>query len=307
MSKISVVIPTYKRIERLKKAIQSVLNQSVQDFEIIVSNDSIEDSSALESLIKQFGDDRIKLINNFRQKGGCGARNSGILTAQGEYIAFLDDDDFFYPDALAMHMEAFNNNDAVMVVGECKLIDEIFGDDKVVARNSQILKFDVLVNGYCPASTSMVVVKKEALIQVGLFDETLPSYQDYDMWLKISGVGLIQEHAGLVTGFVQHEGDRTSINIEKRLNGLRLLVKKWSNAIAKVRPPEDFEKQFTADAYFKMGTLLTSMGIEKKLTSIRYFLKAVSLQANNIHYWKWLFLGIAGPQFIKYMKGAKSS
>src|SRR5689334_10905069 len=110
MNAISVIIPTYKRKEKLKRALASALQQSMPAREIIVVDDNRDEaeSLAVKECIASFGDPRLLWISNFRTPGGCGARNSGILTAKGEFIAFLDDDDVFLPGALQAHFDAFD-------------------------------------------------------------------------------------------------------------------------------------------------------------------------------------------------------
>ena len=91
MIKVSVIIPTHNRPEYVGRAIKSVLNQTYQDFEIIVVDDGLEKRA--EPVINKITDSRIKYIKHEQEKGGSAARNTGIRAAQGEYIAFLDNDD----------------------------------------------------------------------------------------------------------------------------------------------------------------------------------------------------------------------
>src|SRR5262245_48882666 len=99
MPKISVIIPTHDRAHFLPGAIFSVLNQTFQDFEIIVVDDASNDNTS--EVVAAFNDERIRLLRHETNKGGSAARNTGILNAQCDYIAFLDDDDEWLPDKLA--------------------------------------------------------------------------------------------------------------------------------------------------------------------------------------------------------------
>ncbi len=98
MSKISVIIPTCNRPELLPRAVKSVLNQTFNDFEVIVVDDG--DKISAEKAMAQFSDQRIKYIKHEKRKGGGAARNTGLRNSQGDYIAFLDDDDEYLPDKL---------------------------------------------------------------------------------------------------------------------------------------------------------------------------------------------------------------
>lgn len=105
--KVSVIITTYNRQETLSRAIQSVLDQTYQDFEIIVVDDASKVSQ--EEIVSSFNDDRIKFIRHSINKGGSAARNTGIAASLGEYIAFLDSDDQWLPDHLSCQIKSFEN------------------------------------------------------------------------------------------------------------------------------------------------------------------------------------------------------
>ena len=94
----SVIIPTFNRADFLKEAVQSVLDQSFENFELIVVNDNSTDNT--QEIMSLFLDGRIMVLMNDRAKGGAGARNAGIFRAQEKWVAFLDDDDEWVPEKL---------------------------------------------------------------------------------------------------------------------------------------------------------------------------------------------------------------
>ena len=94
----TVVIPTYNRSKLLKGAIQSVLKQTYENFELIVVDDASTDNT--KNIVKSFYDNRIRYMMNYHAKGGAGARNAGIFIAKGKWVAFLDDDDIWLPEKL---------------------------------------------------------------------------------------------------------------------------------------------------------------------------------------------------------------
>src|SRR5215813_6292011 len=102
MPKVSVIIPTHNRAESIRSAITSVLNQTFQDFEIIIIDDASEDQT--REVIANFNDTRIKVIHNQVSKGAAGSRNIGIMHSNCEYIAFLDDDDEWLPEKLKIQV-----------------------------------------------------------------------------------------------------------------------------------------------------------------------------------------------------------
>jgi glycosyltransferase involved in cell wall biosynthesis len=303
MSDISVVIPTYKRKDKLKRAIASALQQGVQASEIIVVDDNREESEsqAVKDCIASFHDPRLQWLPNFNHPGGCGARNSGILTAKGEFIAFLDDDDVFLPGALEAHLHAFDATIG-MVYGNCQVVDDLYNVTETTAFKKASLSFSSLIMGDCPPSTSVVMVRKKVLLDAGLFDESLPSFQDYDMWLKIAREHTILSHEALVAKFIQHDGQRTSIDLDKRRAGLNLIVKKWSAEIIKVRSLKSFVNHFIAGAYFNSGAVALSLGARHRAEAVRYFLRALRLQLSSRRYWKWTVFSLLGFEVTKKIR-----
>ena len=103
MPKVSVVIPTYNRPEFLGAAISSVLNQTFQDWELLVVDDASENDT--EEVVDGFGDHRLRWFRHEKRIGGSAARNTGIVNSVGAYVAFLDDDDEWLPDKLRLQVE----------------------------------------------------------------------------------------------------------------------------------------------------------------------------------------------------------
>ena len=108
----TVVIPTYNRAELLKEAIQSVFDQTFENFELIVIDDHSTDKT--KDVVSSFHDSRIKYILNDHAKGGAGTRNAGIFRAKGEWIAFLDDDDIWLPKKLELQYKKIQEIDCTV-------------------------------------------------------------------------------------------------------------------------------------------------------------------------------------------------
>ncbi len=122
--KVSVIIPTYNRPNLIKRAIKSILNQTYQNFEIIIIDDSPNDET--EKVIKNFHDERIKYIRNQKRKGPSAARNQGIKESSkdSKYIAFLDDDDEYLPHFLEKTIKKLEEDkELVMVATDCEIRD----------------------------------------------------------------------------------------------------------------------------------------------------------------------------------------
>ncbi|MDP4173537.1 MAG: glycosyltransferase [Bacteroidota bacterium] len=184
---VSVIIPTYNRKDKLVRAIKSVLAQSYDDYEIIVVNDNGEDVS---SVIEELKDPRIRLISHNINKGLSAARNSAIKYSRGKYLAYLDDDDIYYPDhleTLVNYLE--NSNSKIAYTDANRLIIENNVENNQTAKrdipySSDFDSEDILYNNFIPVLC--IMHKKECLSDGVIFDESLRVFEDWDMWIKLS-------------------------------------------------------------------------------------------------------------------------
>lgn len=181
MPKVSVIIPTYNRSQYLRNSIDSVLNQSYQDFELIVVDDGSTDDSK-EVLSKFNGRIRYFYQENM---GVSAARNKGIREAKGEYIAFLDSDDTWAPEKLEKQMLLFKNKPEVSLqYSFARYKDNDLNYDDIRPRHVSKNLQDFLY-GDTVLPTPTVILRKYCLDKVGLFDEDLYGIEDYDLWLRI--------------------------------------------------------------------------------------------------------------------------
>jgi glycosyltransferase involved in cell wall biosynthesis len=184
MTKVSVIIPTFNRADKVCRAVSSVIDQTYQDIEIIVIDDASTDNT-IERL-NEFGS-RIKIIRHEKNMGVSAARNSGIRIAKGEYIALLDSDDYWLQEKLEVQIAFFSSNpDAVI----CQARELWVRHGKRVNPGNKHLKpsDDIFMPSLklCLVSPSAVMLKRSLLDEVGIFDEAFPVCEDYDLWLRIS-------------------------------------------------------------------------------------------------------------------------
>ncbi|MFA5038111.1 MAG: glycosyltransferase [Candidatus Omnitrophota bacterium] len=192
MSKVSVIIPTYNCAKFLPDALDSVLKQTFQDFEIIVVDDGSTDNT--RGLIKSYMDKHPGKINYVYQEnmGLACARNTAIRHSKGEYIAILDADDMFMPNRLEEEIQAFERNPGIGVVhANISWLSEEGGVLSTPKRNKKVLSgniFNAIFLRDAHVSISTILVKKECFDKAGLFDENLTRLgcEDRDMWLRIS-------------------------------------------------------------------------------------------------------------------------
>ena len=188
---ISVVIPAYNAEKYIEEALCSVLGQTYDNFEIVVVEDQSTDQTS--SVIKKLAakDARIRFFQNPRNLGIAKTRNFGIQAARGDFVAFLDADDYWEKNKIEKQLAIFERNDKVALVYSD---GEIFGapGNKVGHKFSEFEKFQrgkvfgfLAWRDFIP--TSSVIVKKKILEQVGGFceDEKMRVGEDYYLWLKI--------------------------------------------------------------------------------------------------------------------------
>jgi len=187
MPKVSVIIPTYNRAHFLSQAIQSVLAQTYSDYELIVVDDGSTDST--KDLIAPYAhqlNGRFKYIHQ-QHKNLPSARNTGIRHANGDYIAFLDSDDMWVSTKLEKQMNTIDKTGLALVhtgVKHVFLTKDKSPDLLPMPKKLAMNRKDYL-GGESFMSMTMVV-KKDALYQVNLFDENIPTTNDTDLWLRFT-------------------------------------------------------------------------------------------------------------------------
>lgn len=193
---VSVITTTYNRGDRIRKAIECILRQSYQYFEYIIVNDGSTDET--ESIVSEYNDSRIKYIKNDRNRGVSYSRNVGVKSASAKYIVFQDDDDFCRLDKLEKTVNAFfklTDNYGMVYCESINHSRRLAGRTDVPAiilpdRNIH----DVRKNGYIfPAllsknfiTATAAMMRKDYLEEVGMYDESLFGYEDWDTYLRIT-------------------------------------------------------------------------------------------------------------------------
>ncbi len=214
MNKVTIIIPTYNRASFLEKAIESVLNQTFTDFELIVVDDGSTDKTA-ETVNSYEGVNYIFQEN----KGVSAARNTGIRAGKGEFIAFLDSDDSWKPEKLEKQLQFHNQNPDYLIsqTEEIWIRNGKWANPKKIHRKYHGWIFEKCLP-LCIVSPSAVMMKRGLFDKVGLFDESLPACEDYDLWLRISAfypVALIEEKLIVKQGGHADQLSSTISNLDK--------------------------------------------------------------------------------------------
>ncbi len=213
---VSIIIPVFNSAELIRRAANSALSQSFTDFELLVVNDGSSDNTL--NVLESYGQ-RIRVISQ-QNKGPAAARNHGILESEGNYLAFLDADDYWHKDKLTRQIEVLDNNHRI---GFCstatKIVDEqltTVGQWPCDAGTEPLLEKLFMHGSAISGSTSGVVARAELIKAVGGFDESLRGFEDPDLWIRLAAITdyyCIEEPLTVVV--------RTPNSVSRNLNTMR--------------------------------------------------------------------------------------
>ena len=221
---VSVIIPTYNRGWIVRDAIDSVLGQAYADFELIVVDDGSSDRTP--QILDAYGD-RLRVIRQANQ-GVSAARNRGIGESSGTLIALLDSDDIWLPKKLAVQVDFFKRNPAALIcqTEEIWIRNGLRVNPGKRHRKPSGMIFERSLE-LCLVSPSAVMVRRELFEKVGLFDESLPACEDYDLWLRVGcrfPVHLIDKPLTIKRGGHEDQLSRQSSLDKYRIRSLVKLI-----------------------------------------------------------------------------------
>lgn len=204
--KVSVIIPAYNAMDYLPESLQSVFNQTFEDYEVVVVDDGSQDD--IKSWASSIEDPRFRLISQ-TNKGLAGARNTGIQESRGEYLAFLDADDNWHDSKLEKQVKILEKKPNVgLVYCWMRLVDQ-FGSPtgRFVKNNLAGMVWKQLLISNCVGSGSTPMIRRNCFETVGNFDENLGSYmEDRDMWLRIAPHYAFEVVKTVLVDYRQHPG-----------------------------------------------------------------------------------------------------
>ncbi len=183
---VSVIVPTFNRPDMLADTLKSILAQTYPAIEIVVVNDA---GCNVEKLVKEVAPNAVYIAHP-HNRGLAAARNTGINHATGKYIAYLDDDDIFYPEHIASLVKFLENSDYRVAYSDAHRALQHKDGDRFVTVKREVLysrEFDydaILVDNFIPVLC--VMHEKECLANCGMFDESLPRHEDWDFWIRMS-------------------------------------------------------------------------------------------------------------------------
>ena len=237
---VSVVITTCGREpEILRRAMDSVQNQTYNDWEMIVVDDSSSEyplRDAVKKMVEEFSSVQktdashcVRYIAHEVNQGAGIARNTGMAAAIGEYIAYLDDDDEWLPEKLALQVQKAEECGNKVALIYCGALVKTDATNRVVLRKQEYYRgniFDSLILENYIGSTSFPLIRTECLRKIGGFDASMQSAEDADVWLRLAAHYEMDYVKEPLVCYHIHEGVRISTNISKRIAGMERLNQK---------------------------------------------------------------------------------
>ncbi len=187
MRLVSAIITTHNRLDLLKRAIESVLSQTYKEIELIVVDDCSTDGTKEYCEAQSF---RYIHIPKEESRGGNHARNMGVLAAKGYYVAFLDDDDAWLPEKIEKQVQLIESMDCELVHGGRRL-ELVDGDsvrfvDHLPNPNDWGDMSRKILLTICTTTTTNILAKRQAILDVGMFDESLKFWQEYELTIRLA-------------------------------------------------------------------------------------------------------------------------
>lgn len=275
---VSVIVSTYNRPNMLVQALRSILDQTCKNVEIIVVNDGGVDVE--DTITRLNHKNSITYIRHSRNRGSAATRNTGIKVARGKYIAYLDDDDVFYPDHLETLVNFLESSDYEVAYTDAyrAIQEKKDGEFQVTSRDVPYsVDFDydlILVENFVPLLCFMH--EKACLDEVGLFNEDFMTFEDWDLWIRMSRKFKFA-HIKKVTCEFAWRQDGTTKSSKKRI---KLLREKVSGIIYDRYTEYKKNRPEVVETHNTVGVLYFKQGQKKK--ALNHFQEAVRLDPDNL-------------------------
>lgn len=297
---ISVIIPTYNRANYIKRALESVINQTYKNVEVIVVDDNSSDNT--EEIVKNYSNKHnfIKYIKHDKNKGGSAARNTGVENSSGDFIAFLDSDDEWVETKLEKCIKIFNSNqDVDLIYSDIYLVNELTNKEVIDKKELWDDYYFGLLQRNIIGGTSSIVIRRSVFEQVGGFKVGLPSCQDWDFYLEIAKEHKIYLINEPLTKYYIHPNS-ISGNIDRVIEGHLHILKKVNSIIYDENKYTDKKNIIISEQYFTIAYLYTNFKNFKKAKE--YYFKALRENPKNKRALRNVVASICGEKLYYKMK-----
>jgi len=200
MSDVSIIIPTYNRADSVTQSIDSVLEQTYDNLELIIVDDCSTDNT--EAVVRSYDDSRIRYIRHEENRGGSAARNTGIQAAKGNYFAFLDSDDEWLPEKLEAQIACLKSRSEDWVAVYCDLVKQrsglggkmrgilnrAFTDYQGAEGGEELIEY-ILTMRFPIGAGSTLLVRGDVVQEMGGFDESFQRHQDWEFLIRLLQLG----------------------------------------------------------------------------------------------------------------------
>ena len=227
---VSIIVPTYNRANLIHRAINSIKKQSFKQWECIIVDDRSTDNTieTVNNLIRE--DRRFSIISNNRQKGAPGARNTGILSAHGEYVVLFDSDNVMHPNFLEEVYNAVKRDNVDVCGCHSIIIDEETGNRIGEFRWEGYGDVHIgLLKAKCYFDNSSTLIKRQKLLDIGLLDEICPSYQEWDTHICLSKISKYTTIKKELIDYYRGGADTISKSNERAALGQMYILNKFKD------------------------------------------------------------------------------
>lgn len=286
---VSVVLPTHNRASFLKRAMDSVIAQTWESWELLVVDDGSEDET--RGLVSRVDDSRVRYFRHGSNRGAAAARNTGIRAAKGRYLAFLDSDDEWHSEKLTVQINLMERSEESvgLIYSRSAVFDVETQTMQVIP--SQLYEgavYEELLSGWCPPMTSSVLAAQQLIVVAGGFDENLTSFHDYDLWLRLAST-----HEFRAIGqplVIQHEHDQSRLSGDSvaRRRALETFMEKWSGEIeAQVGPGAvaSLRRKHLSTVFWQSALKWLREG--RRVEAVRFFAKYAAVSSGDVDWRRW--------------------
>lgn len=296
MATVSVIIPTYNRAKVLPRAIESVLSQTYDDFELIIVDDASTDGTA--AVVEQFDDNRVVYYCLDENSGANVARNFGIDNADGEYIAFLDSDDAWKENKLKQQIQQLLSSEKYGA--SYTAVTQLNSDGQLNGISNATAHGDIsknLLRGNIVGTFSSVIVSKEVIKVAGKLDPGLPCWQDWEWFLRLSESTYFTAVSTPLTVRYNGGGDQISRSFNSKMTEAYPVMKSKITELS----TSDQEEQI-GHAYLDSELGYSALTCGEYLAARKQFWKAIKKYPYDPSFYKYLLFSghhYAGARIIK--------